>query len=87
MISETTTARALIDLSALRHNLRQLSKAASPASVMGVVKADAYGHGVVPVAESLLAEGVEWLGVATVSEGVELRRAGVTCPILVMAAM
>jgi len=54
---------------------------------MGVVKADAYGHGVVPVARTLVSEGVEWLAVATVAEGVKLRENGLECPILVMGAM
>jgi len=54
---------------------------------MGIVKADAYGHGVVPVARTLVSEGVEWLAVATVAEGVKLRENGLECPILVMGAM
>ena len=51
---------------------------------MAVVKADAYGHGAVEVARVLAAEGVEWLAVSSVTEGVTLRRAGIQAPILVM---
>lgn len=75
--------RAEIDLGAIRHNLRQL---AVPADVMAVVKADAYGHGAVPVARLLVEEGVEWLAVATVPEAIELREAGVETRLLVLAA-
>lgn len=52
---------------------------------MAVVKANAYGHGAVEVARVLVAEGVEWLAVSSVNEGVALRRAGIEKPILVMA--
>ncbi len=53
---------------------------------MGVVKADAYGHGAVPVARVLVDEGVGWLAVATVPEAVELREAGIDTRVLVFAA-
>ncbi len=78
---------ATIDLAALRHNARRLIQQAKPAGLMGVVKADAYGHGAVRVSEALLAEGVEWLAVATISEAATLRRHGIDCRILVMGAM
>src|SRR5690606_13498012 len=54
------------------------------AAVCGVVKADAYGHGAVPVGRALAEEGIDWLAVATVQEGIELREAGITTPILAM---
>ncbi|MHA7279133.1 alanine racemase [Arthrobacter sp. MDT2-2] len=79
----TSTERAAeIDLDALRHNIRHLREVAHPARVMAVVKADAYGHGAVPVARAALEAGAAWLGVAHVSEGVRLRRAGIEAPIL-----
>ncbi|HEY5564051.1 MAG TPA: alanine racemase [Rhodothermia bacterium] len=87
MNQETATAWATVNLTALRHNTRRLAEKARPAGLMGVVKADAYGHGVVPVARTLVSEGVEWLAVATVAEGVKLRENGLECPILVMGAM
>lgn len=55
--------------------------------VMGVVKANAYGHGLVPVARYLQAQGVDQLGVAFVEEGIALRKAGITVPILVMGGI
>jgi alanine racemase len=75
--------RAEVDLSAVRHNVRHL---AGRGAIMGVVKADGYGHGAVPVARVLVEEGVAWLAVATVPEAVELREAGIETRILVLAA-
>jgi len=76
---------AEIDLPALRHNLRTLRGRVGPGvKVMGIVKADAYGHGAGPVARTLADAGIDMLGVATVEEGVELREAGVGTPVLVM---
>jgi len=77
--------RAVIDLGALRANLRTLTACAPQRACIAVVKADAYGHGVVPVARELLANGVEALAVVTVDEASELRRAGVGAPVLVLA--
>lgn len=77
-----------INLTALRHNVRQF-RGLLPATtqLMAVVKADAYGHGAVTVAQTALQAGAAWLGVATVPEGIELRAAGVQAPILVMGAV
>lgn len=74
-----------IDHTALRHNLAALRRVAGPEKqVIAVVKANAYGHGAEEVSRTLLAEGVELLAVATIDEGIALRRAGVTAPILVL---
>lgn len=73
---------AVIDLDAIRHNVRRLADAASPAKVMAVVKADAYGHGAVPVARAALEAGASWLGVAHISEALALRAAGIEAPLL-----
>jgi alanine racemase len=73
---------AVIDLEAIRHNVRRLADAASPAKVMAVVKADAYGHGAVPVARAALEAGASWLGVAHISEALALRAAGIEAPLL-----
>ncbi|MFF1251057.1 alanine racemase [Pseudarthrobacter sp. NPDC058329] len=73
---------AVIDLDAIRHNVRRLAAAASPAKVMAVVKADAYGHGAVPVARAALDAGASWLGVAHISEALALRAAGIEAPLL-----
>ena len=72
----------MIDLAAIRHNVRRLVSIAAPAKVMAVVKADAYGHGAVPVAKAALEAGAGWLGVAHVSEALALRAAGIDAPLL-----
>ncbi|MBO3457368.1 alanine racemase [Aetokthonos hydrillicola Thurmond2011] len=74
-----------IDLLALSYNVRQVVKLLSPSTkLMAVVKADAYGHGAVAVAQTVLDSGASWLGVATVPEGIELREAGIKAPILIL---
>ena len=79
---------AEIRLDAVRHNLEALRSLLAPGvKVLGVVKADAYGHGAVPVARTLVAGGIDMLGVALVEEGAELREAGVATPVLVMGTI
>ena len=78
-------AWAEVDLAAVAHNVGVVGRMAAPAAVWAVVKADAYGHGAVPVARAALAAGASGLGVALVEEAVALRRAGIDAPILVMA--
>ncbi|WP_414590407.1 alanine racemase [Anabaena sp. CCY 9614] len=76
-----------IDLGALSHNVQQLVKLLSPRTqLMAVVKADAYGHGAVTVAQTALQAGASWLGVATVPEGIQLREGGIKAPILILGA-
>ena len=76
-----------IDIAALAHNVRQLKRILSPqTALMAVVKADAYGHGAVTVAQTALQNGASWLGVATIPEGIELREAGIEAPILILGA-
>jgi alanine racemase len=73
---------ARIDLDALRSNLAVLRELVAPALVMGVVKADAYGHGAALVAPALAESGIDWLGVADLSEALALRAAGLSTPVL-----
>ena len=76
---------AEIDLSALADNAGQLRARLSPGTrLAAVVKANAYGHGAVEVARAAVSAGAEWLCVATVDEGAELRAAGIVAPILNM---
>lgn len=74
---------AEIDLSAIAFNIRAIKKQVHPAQIMAVVKADAYGHGVIPVSKTSLENGAKYLGVALVEEGIELRNQGFLEPILV----
>jgi len=76
---------AEIDLAAVRHNASLLRRISAPAALCAVVKADAYGHGAVSVARAALDGGATWLAVATPEEGVELREAAVTAPVLVLS--
>jgi len=76
-----------VDHAAIRHNLAAVRRLAPGASVIGIVKANAYGHGDVAVARTLVAAGVERLGVATVDEASALRDAGIGVPIVVLWAI
>jgi alanine racemase len=75
-------ARAVVDLAAIRANVETLAARAPSAQVMAVVKADGYGHGLVPSARAALAGGASWLGAAHVSEALALRAAGLDARIL-----
>ncbi len=75
-------ARAVVDLDAIRHNTALLKDRAGPADLLAVVKADGYGHGLLPAARAALAGGATWLGTAQLSEALALRAAGVTAPLL-----
>ncbi|MDV6013079.1 alanine racemase [Haloechinothrix sp. LS1_15] len=77
-------AEAVIDLSAISHNVAVLAGKArqSGAGTMAVVKADGYGHGAVPVARAALRGGANWLGACSVAEALALRESGITAPVL-----
>jgi alanine racemase len=72
---------AVVDLDAIKANVASM-KAGTSAELMSVVKADAYGHGLVPCARAALAGGATWLGTAIVDEAIDLRAAGIDVPIL-----
>jgi alanine racemase len=74
-------------LPALRRNFQRVRALAGKRRVMAVAKADAYGHGAVAVANCLAGCGVDWFGVATVEEAVELRQAGIEQPILLLGGL
>lgn len=74
-----------VDLDAIQHNVQQFQKHLGPeTNIMAIVKADGYGHGAIFVAKAALEAGATYLGVSFVDEGVELREAGITAPILVL---
>jgi alanine racemase len=75
-------AEIVVDLAALRHNVRRLRGHVGVALMMSVVKADGYGHGWVVVARAARAAGADWLGVATIDEALGLRAAGDLGPVL-----
>lgn len=73
-----------VDLEAIIHNYRQVkSLVGEKVKVLGVVKANAYGHGLVPVSQALESAGIDYLGVTRLEEGIALRQAGVASPVLV----
>ena len=74
-------AEAIVDLSAIKHNVALL-KEKSGTQLLAVVKADAYGHGLIPVAQAAISAGADMVGVALLEEAVALREAGITAPIL-----
>lgn len=78
----TPHATAVINLGALAENVRRLRAHVDGPQIMAVVKADAYGHGLVPCAKAAVAGGATWLATALLSEAIALRDAGITVPIL-----
>jgi alanine racemase len=74
-----------VDLDAIRANVAGLCAVAAPAALLAVVKANAYGHGAVPVARAAIDAGAAWLGVARVEEGEQLREAGIDAPIMLLS--
>ena len=77
-----------INISNLEHNIKEIKKNITQGmKLLGVVKADAYGHGSIMLAPTILASGVDMLGVASIDEGVDLRQAKIKCDILVLGAV
>lgn len=77
---------AVIDLNAIVHNLGVIRERRPRDKICAVIKADAYGHGLVPVGRTLERAGAEWLAVSLIEEGIRLRDAGIKSPILVLGA-
>lgn len=75
---------AEINLDNLAYNMQQIRRVSKSKEIIGVVKADAYGHGALDIAPVLLENGADKLAVAVVSEGIELRRGGINCPIIIL---
>lgn len=73
-----------VDLDAVRHNFLQLKSLVAPAGLLPVVKSEAYGHGLVPVAAAVVELGAWGLGIVSASEGIRLRQEGFTCPLVVL---
>ena len=77
---------ALIDQGAIKENVSALRRHVGGAQLMAVVKADGYGHGMVPTAAAALAGGADWLGVVQTGDALALRQAGITVPVLCLLA-
>lgn len=74
-----------VDLGAIAHNIGQFRHLVAPSMVCAVIKADGYGHGDVPVGETAVDSGADWLAVALVEEGIRLREAGIDSPVLLLS--
>lgn len=87
-MSNSPRAVAYIDLGALEENCRSIREHLSPgAGLLGVVKADAYGHGALEISRKLESMGIDYLGVATIDEAVDLRKGGINTPLLIMSGL
>lgn len=75
---------AEVDLDNLAHNMEEIKRLSKSKEIIAVVKADAYGHGALDIAPTLLKHGATRLAVAVVNEAVELRRGGIECPIMIL---
>ncbi len=85
MMKTKERAWAEIDLDAIQYNIKQIRAYVRPETkILGVVKADAYGHGYLQVAKTLLKNGADWLAVACIDEAVQLRRGNIKNPILIL---
>ena len=80
--ADGTERTALIDAAAIAHNVATIAEYVRPAKVMAAVKADGYGHGMDTAARAALAGGADWLGLAHVSEALQLRAGGIRAPML-----
>jgi alanine racemase len=85
-VTEPVRAAARVDLGAISANVARLADAATGSQVMAVVKAEGYGHGMVPVARAALSGGATWLAVAFADEALALRAAGIGSPVLALLA-
>ncbi len=75
---------AEIDLDCIKHNMIEIRKQVGEKIIIAIVKADAYGHGAIDVASVLLENGADKLGVAVITEALELRKSGIEAPILIL---
>ena len=86
-MKNTERAWVEIDLDAIAHNLNEIKHFLNPdTKLIGVVKADAYGHGIVEVSKTALQNGVSILAVAFIDEAVQLRKSGITAPVLLLGS-
>ena len=84
MFSEHRPVWAEINLDNLKNNIREVRRITKSREIIAVIKADGYGHGSLDIAPTLLENGATRIAVAVVSEAVELRKGGITCPIMVL---
>ncbi|MDD3852586.1 MAG: alanine racemase [Syntrophomonadaceae bacterium] len=86
-MDNTRPTWAEINLAAVKHNLNQIRSSVGATRIMAVVKANAYGHGIVEISQLCQQEKVDFFGVATIEEALLLRESGITVPILVLGSV
>lgn len=87
-ISTVLPTYATVNLAALAHNLSLITRYLTPpCEIMAIVKANAYGHGAIAMAQALASQGIGRFAVASLGEGMELRKAGLTTPIVILGAL
>lgn len=84
MINKIRPSWAEIDLDALRNNVREVRRVSRGKEIIATIKADGYGHGAIDIYKTLLEEGVDRFAVAVITEAIELRKAGVEIPIIIL---
>jgi len=84
MFSNHRPVWAEIDLDNLKNNMREVRRVTKSKEIIAVIKADGYGHGALEIAPTLLENGATRIAVAVITEAVELRKGGITCPIMVL---
>lgn len=84
MVHNFRTTWVEIDLNALEHNIKEVKKISNGKSIIGVIKADGYGHGAIDIYKTLQENGVDRFAVAVITEAIELRKAGVKIPIMIL---
>lgn len=87
ILRDIRPTHAVIDLTALDHNIRSIRRRAAGKKIMAIVKANAYGHGILEVTRQAVASGVDYIGVGFLEEGIFLRQNDVEAPILVMGGI
>ena len=83
--SATRPTMATIDLNTFKRNLRRLKEHTRSDYFLAVVKTNAYGHGIVPIARAAIEAGADWLGITTLEEGIKLRESGIEVPMLLLS--
>lgn len=84
MIHKLRTTWAEVNLNALENNIKEVAKVSKGKEIIAVIKADGYGHGAVGICKTLLENGVSRIAVAVITEAIELRKAGVEIPIMIL---
>ena len=87
LLEQAHPSKIVVSKGALIDNFKAIKEFVTPSKIMAVLKADAYGYGIIEVAKELVNHGVDYIGVAFLSEGITLRQAGINTPIQVLGGL